>query len=176
MAKSSLKLVTSDKSQRAETFIAPHAEKHRAAVAMAKEAMETTSTQAWQNGYRTNMENHRQTILVHLRNIRGQLDNITTADTDEDCEKAIKESVKAMMEERIRHSAWRNRTVNSYEQIVEKCATTLLNTTRAAKEAEGGQPLIDRGLLAEVQAIVDTWPIVKWHDDSGSIEIVERSK
>lgn len=161
-----------DPQERADIFVATHQAAYSEALTSAREASATTSTPAWRNGYRTNMESHREIVNSHIKSIAAHCDTIKTMDTSEDFEKEIRDSVKALAEERVRHNAWRQRTIKPYQDAAERCAGIATKAVRAAEQAEREQPLIHRGLTAEVRKRVDSWPKVSWDEEAGSVELL----
>lgn len=163
-----------DPKEKADLFIAKYQETYSHALDEAREASATTTTAAWQTNYKNQIEAHRKIVGENLRTISSACDTIKHQDTAEDFEKDIRDAVKALAEERIRFSAWKARTVAPFQAAADRCAAILISTNRAAEEAERNSPLIDVGLLAEIRNRTNKWPVAKWNDEVGVVEVVDR--
>lgn len=164
-----------DPKEKADLFIAKFQEDYSHALDEAREASATTTTPAWQANYRNQIEMHRKVIGENLRTISHHCEAIKLHDTAEDFEKEIRDAVKALAEERIRFGAWKTRTISPFQASADKCAAIMLTTVREAERVERESPLIDGGLLAEIKTRVNKWPVTKWDEERGVVELIDRT-
>lgn len=162
-----------DKPTDAEMFIAEHQAKYSDSISRAREAAATTQTPAWLANYEAQVKTHRQHIAAELSSIKDTCSRIATADSNEDDEKSVRDSVKSMAEERIRFAAWRHRAVSVYETSVNECDGIIRAAVTAAQNAEQKSPLINSGLAGRIGAIIAKWPRAKWDNDHGVVTVDE---
>jgi len=155
----------------AEVFIAEHQAHYSEAIDRAREAATTTQTPAWLANYATQVKMHERVVTDQLKSIDAARERIGGSDTNEDDEKAVKDAVKALADERIRFAAWRARAVNVYKLSAEKCIEIKEKAMRAAQNAERESPLINSGLAGRVGAIINKWPDASWDDELGRVEV-----
>ena len=160
---------------RAAKFAVTYLANYNEVLALAEAAEETTRTPAWQSMYKAAMDTHANTVTANLKAIVGECDMVKTMDNSEAAEKAIKEAVKALTDERIRHAAWMLRTVHPISDLAERAGTIISNLTTAAGQEERDQPLLCRGLSGEVADIVETWTAVIWRPGSGELVTAKKS-
>lgn len=160
-----------DDESKVDLFIAPYQEQYSEALDLAREAQLTTATAGWQSVYKRNCESHHALVNVNAEWIKNLCDRISETDSDEDTEKELAGYVKAIKEERLRFSAWRNRAVEPYSSAVSQCESVLGNLMRAASEAERENPLIDGGLVAAIQSRVADWPRAAWDEENGAVSV-----
>lgn len=156
-----------------DLFIAKFQSEYSDAISTAREASLTTSTVAWQQNYKHNIDTHRSSIKSALDSIGRTCSVVEAADTYEEAEKDIKNSVKFLADERVRFGAWRTRAVQEFEHAASVCQEIIATATRRASEEERGNPLISIGLLLAVKARLDTWPRAEWNDETGVVSIIE---
>lgn len=164
-----------DPKARAELFVAGFQQNYSDAIAEARLAAETTQTDAWSRNYREQVKTHRTFVVNALADISSTAENIRSYDTNEEAEKGIRDAVKSLAEERIRHQAWKTRTVAPYSNTVERCEQLLKTVMQSAEDEERNAPLVDRGLASEVRAIVNKWPVAKWDDENGVASVIDQA-
>lgn len=162
--------------EKVDLFIAPFQQQYSEAIHEAREAAATTATPAWQNLYKSNIDQHRSLVKSNIERIENTCESISAGDTYEEAEKDIKDAVKHLADERVRFGAWRQRAVNPYESSADKCTGILERVQRAASDAESDNPLHDRGLALAVHDRIAKWPRAEWNNDKGAVEITEQEK
>lgn len=158
-----------DGPERAEVFVAEAQEKYSDAIAAARLSSETTATEAWKRVYRDQMTAHRKAINDAINDVTAGVDSIQGGDSTETVEKLIKDGVKAIAEERIRHTAWMNRAIAPHKSSVTACDEIRTSIITKALRAEEESPLVNSGLAADVRKVVDGWPKPSWNDGDGCV-------
>ncbi len=159
---------------RAEKFIAIHQQKYSELMDQCRQAGETTATPGWQAIYASRMSDHRGIVKRAAENIIANANYIKSFDSSEDSEKFIRDLVKNIAEERTRHEAWYSRSVSPFKEPVEAAARVIENLLREVTDAERAATLTARGLAAEVQKLVETWPTATWNEKVGVVEVNEK--
>jgi hypothetical protein len=161
--------------EKLDLFIAPFQAEYSEAISFAREAKETTNTTAWKDGYKRNIDDHRKCIKHCAESIESTCKSIAAYDTNEDSEKDIKDNIKQIADERIRHSAWHARAVHPFEATAIRCEQILSRIMREASDEERENTLIQHGLVARVQWRIAKWPHVEWNEEEGMVTIDERT-
>lgn len=161
--------------EKAEKFLAEYQEKYSTAISDAREAAATTATPAWQSNYLAQVAAHDKCVRDLASTISNAGKRIADFDTDEENEKEVKDAVKGLQDERIRHQAWRNRTISPYESRANRCAEILETTRREAQRLEQAEGLIWHGLTSEVVKITGKWPVAEWSEGAGIVTVTEQS-
>lgn len=175
MAKSAAaKQESGDSDDKVDLFIAQYQLQYSEAISYARDAAATTSTVAWKASYRKNLDDHRAFVKTHIGRIENVCNMINGGDTTEDFEKDIRDSVKALAEERVRFGAWRTRAVQNYESSAIHCQELIHTVMRKASDSERDNPLVDHGLTVGVQDRINKWPRAEWDDENGQVTIDER--
>ena len=135
---------------------------------------EMTATAAWQNTYRENRREHRQTQQRLANGISGHAETIKMGSGTEETEKAIKDLLKDLAESRQAHSAYRIAATQRIELLVNSYETMCQQCVRSARDEEMANALVAAGLASEVSAIMGTYPLITWDEDNGTITVTER--
>lgn len=159
--------------ERAERFVAEAQQKYTDALAEARQAAETTATTAWQGIYQQQRDFHRNAVSEQTKVIIAEAGDIAAFGASETHEKAIRDAVKAITEERIRFEAWRNRAVFPISMRVNRCEEIIAKLKHDANEAERNESLISHGLARAVGEIVDGWPKAEWDDEAGIVTVTD---
>jgi hypothetical protein len=159
--------------QQAELFVAEYQHQYSDAISRAREAAKTTGTAAWQANYAFQRRAHEDVIRSATKAIVSVCERVTTADTNEDDEKAIRDAAKSMADERIRFEAWQYRTVYAFRRSVDDCESIVGVVVRAAQNAERESPLIYSGLAGRIGKLVGLWPAAGWDEETGIVAVNE---
>lgn len=157
--------------ERAEIFLAEWQSKYSNAIAEARAAAETTSTAAWQENYLKEMTDHRKVVRDNALVAISTLKAIADTDTCEAHEKDVKEAIKTMCEERIRHDAWVARCVLPYARTANRCQELLNSIETTVDVEEKNTALLNRGLSNAVMKMVQQWPRARWIEKTGQVVI-----
>lgn len=160
-----------DPKDAAELFIADHQLAFSTALDNARQAKRTTDTPAWRMNYAEAMRSHKVEVCALAKNIQIEAEYALLNDTNETVEKAIKDCVKGMGEERASHAAWVGRAVAPYRTAAQNAAEIRDAIVTKAENAERDAPLVSHGLAFAVKALVDLWPRVSWDEKMGTVEI-----
>lgn len=157
--------------ENADLFIAEWQEKYGVALDLARRAAKTTETEAWMENYAHVMTEHRKGVKMNLDEAAACIKSIDQHGPNEEVEKAMKDAVKAIGEMRESHQAWRSKAVDPYRVAAMNCAELRHGTIAAAVRAEQETPLIQNGLADIVKERVSHWPVVKWDDERGVVDV-----
>ena len=143
----------------AETFVAETQKKFFDLVHDLRAAAKMTATEGW------------QAVKQLAENIAAEAKYIAEHGTTEENEKAIKEAVKGLADEREIHGAWWLRTVQKIETAAKNAADMRHEIKTAARAEEKDRGLIANGLGDEVADIVNRWEVVDWDADLGVVTV-----
>ena len=159
----------------AESFVAETQKKFFDLVHDLRAAAKMTATEGWQSAYRQNIDNNRRAVKQLAENIAAEAKYIAEHGTNEENEKAIKEAVKGLADEREIHGAWWLRTVQKIETAAKNAADMRHEIKTAARAEEKDRGLIANGLGDEVAEIVNRWSLVDWDAELGVVTVTEPS-
>lgn len=129
---------------RAELWIAEWQQKYSVAIENAREAKRTTETPGWTANYQANMKHHRMVVAAQCASITVDAKSIVESGTTEEREKSVKDAIKELADERIRHQAWLSRAVSNYRVAAENCGLMKDSIRSAARAEEERAPLVNR--------------------------------
>lgn len=147
-------------------------DQHSVLLRRAQEAADTTQTPGWQSNYKVQRTLHDRSEAEGISTIDRELASMRLQGTSEESEKAIKDAVKAMGEERIRFRAWEARAVENYRKSASELRNYIETILRKARDNERDQPLIHRGYGDIVRDALKSWATAEWNEDLGQVVIV----
>lgn len=156
---------------RAEKFVAEEQARYSECMDRARAAHDMTAQAFWQGEFALRMNTHRKLVRAHAGDIATTAEMIGKGDTSEEAEKAIKDAVKVLAEERVKHDAWYDRAVAPLKAPVLEMANIRESVMRSARQAETDAPLVHNGLGDAVRRIVESWPAATWQEDTGRVVI-----
>jgi hypothetical protein len=145
-------------------------EKYQSMAHLLMEQQLTTNTPGWQAAYAAEMERHTKTITAFAKQIKGDAAAIETNGISEATEKAIKDSVKLLTNEREGHQAWLARQIQPLIDLCNKALGVIDQLIADAKNIEAAQPLLYAGLTGHVRDQVNArMPRWDWDPKSGRV-------
>src|SRR5438105_4904124 len=107
--------------ERAELFVAKAQQQYSEAIHAARNAGDTTQTEAWLTNYKAMMQLHRNSIDQQRTTLASLAENFKSRDPYEEELKEIGEVKKSLTDEQIRFGAWQSRSVLPYSSTVDRC-------------------------------------------------------
>lgn len=153
----------------AEAFLEPFREKYDTALELCKAAADTTATEGWQANYEAQVHANRQRVQESIAQINSATSAYLTNGASEEGEKAMKDAVKALADERTAYLAWRFRQVEQYARPVRECKAIAEQAVSMARQEASANPLTARGLVEAVTKEVQTWTIPTWNEQNGTV-------
>ena len=136
--------------------------RHRDAIERTTQSAALTAQPAWRAAYAAEVSTHRRKVAARVASARGALERIASHRPNDEDEKAVKDEVKTIMEERIAHMAWRSRTVQLVAASGQEPKQIADMALRLARNEEREHTLVARGLADAVATIVGTCPTAEW--------------
>lgn len=159
--------------ERAEKFVADAQVEYTDALAEVRAAAEMTATPAWQATYQHQREAHRKLIATHAKSIISTCEAVSDHDSNETDEKAVRDQLKSIIEERIRFEAWTARAVFPISSRVNRCEEIVNKLKLSARRTEDEEMLVSHGLHSAVCDILATWPTANWDEKTGIVSVIE---
>lgn len=154
-----------------EDVVGRFLEAYDVALEEARASAVTTETERWQRLYADHRDYLRKMYGENARALRDIADVFERGAMGEASEKELGEVKKASLALRELHMAFQTQAVAPVRKPVTDCENIISTARNIARDQEEKAPLVNRGLLEEMNNAIKTVARVRWDEERGRVVI-----